>query len=125
MINELIEQLKTMSPQQQSRVLEFVRNLAKTEIKGTPGQQLLRFAGCIPSDELQLMREAIEQGCEQLYSVLQVNEVHPTRAPKRTLPACGEGWGGVINLPHKDEMCCMSMSEGEMLTLSRLRICKH
>ena len=81
------------------------------------------------------------------YSVLQVNEVHPTRAPKRTLtpfasteetslrvlyenakgvqhllmgetprpelpqrsgslPSRGEGWGGVIGVPHIDEIWC-------------------
>jgi hypothetical protein len=27
---------------------------------------LLRFAGAIPSDDLQLMPEVIEQGCEQV-----------------------------------------------------------
>ena len=50
----------------QKQVLEFVRSLVKVEIRGTPGQQLLRFAGSIPSDELQLMREAIEQDCERV-----------------------------------------------------------
>jgi hypothetical protein len=30
------------------------------------GGQLLRFAGSIPSDGLQLMREAIEQDCERI-----------------------------------------------------------
>ncbi|MGD1910860.1 MAG: hypothetical protein ACFB2X_08400 [Rivularia sp. (in: cyanobacteria)] len=65
-IDELIEQVKTMPQQQQSQVLDFARKLVKTEIKGTPGQQLLRFAGSIPADELQLMREVIEQGCEQV-----------------------------------------------------------
>lgn len=65
-IDEVIEQLKTMPQQQQSQVLEFARNLVKTEIKGTPGQQLLSFASSIPADELQLMGKAIEQGCEQV-----------------------------------------------------------
>ena len=65
-IDELIEQVKTMPQQQQSQVLDFARKLVKTEIKGTPGQQLLRYAGSIPADELQLMREVIEQGCEQV-----------------------------------------------------------
>ncbi len=27
-------------------------------------------------------------------------------ALSRTLPSRGEGWGGVINVPHIDEMCC-------------------
>lgn len=48
----------------QWQVLEFVRALVKAEVRGTPGQQLLRFAGSIPTDDLQVMREAIEQDCE-------------------------------------------------------------
>lgn len=50
----------------QRRVLEFVRTLVKFQVRGTPGQQLLRFAGSIPLDDLQLMREAIEQNCHQI-----------------------------------------------------------
>jgi hypothetical protein len=63
-IHEVIEQLKVMPEHLQWQVLEFVRSLAKAEVRGTPGQQLLRFAGSIPSDDLQLMSEAIEQDCE-------------------------------------------------------------
>ncbi|MHC5932631.1 hypothetical protein [Nostoc sp.] len=29
-------------------------------------EQLLRFAGSIPTDDIQLIREAIEQDCEQV-----------------------------------------------------------
>ena len=65
-IDEVVEQLGTMPQHLQSQVLEFARKLVKTEVKGTPGSQLLRFAGSISADDLQLMREAIEQGCEQV-----------------------------------------------------------
>lgn len=65
-INEVVEQLKVMPQPLQRQVLEFVRSLVKAEIRGTPGQQLLRFAGSIPSDDLQLMGEAIEQDCERV-----------------------------------------------------------
>jgi hypothetical protein len=63
-IDEVVEQLKAMPQPLQRQVLEFVRSLAKAEVRGTPGSQLLRFAGSIPSEDLQLMREAIEQDCE-------------------------------------------------------------
>lgn len=33
---------------------------------GTPGEQLLRFAGSIPPDDLQEIREATEQDCERV-----------------------------------------------------------
>ncbi|MDX2216022.1 MAG: hypothetical protein SFY66_22345 [Oculatellaceae cyanobacterium bins.114] len=65
-IDEVVEQLKVMPQPLQRQVLEFVRSLVKAEVRGTPGQQLLRFAGSIPSDDLQLMCEAIEQDCERV-----------------------------------------------------------
>jgi hypothetical protein len=34
--------------------------------RGVPGPQLLRFAGAISPDDLQLMRQAIEEGCERV-----------------------------------------------------------
>jgi len=65
-IDEVIEQLSIMPQHLQWQVLEFAQRLVKVEVQGTTGQQLLRFAGSIPPDDLQLMREAIEQGCEQV-----------------------------------------------------------
>ena len=65
-INEVVKQLKVMPQDLQWQVLEFARSLVKAEIQGTPGHQLLRFAGSIPADDLHLMREAIEQDCEQV-----------------------------------------------------------
>jgi hypothetical protein len=65
-IDEVIEQLRTMPQDLQWQVLVFARTLVKAQNQGTPGQQLLRFAGSIPVDDLQLMREAIEQDCEQV-----------------------------------------------------------
>ncbi|WP_346294167.1 hypothetical protein [Sphaerothrix gracilis] len=65
-VDEVVEQLKAMPQPLQRQVLEFVRLLVKAEVRGTPGPQLLRFAGSISSDDLQLMREAIEQDCERV-----------------------------------------------------------
>jgi hypothetical protein len=65
-IDEVIEQLRVMPRHLQWQVLEFVRMLVKAEVHGIPGQQLLRFAGSIPPEDLQLMREAIEQDCERV-----------------------------------------------------------
>lgn len=65
-IDEVIEQLKAMPQHLQWRVLEFAQALAKSQVRGTSGQQLLRFAGSIPPEDLQLMCEAIEQDCEQV-----------------------------------------------------------
>ena len=65
-IEEVVEQLRAMPQDLQSQVLEFARTLAKTDIQGTPGRELLRFAGSIPPEDIQLMRQAIEEGCEQV-----------------------------------------------------------
>lgn len=65
-IDEVIEQLRAMPQHSQWQVLEFARTLVKAQVRGTPGQELLRFAGSIPPDDLQLMREAIKQSCEQV-----------------------------------------------------------
>ena len=65
-IDEVIEQLRAMPQHLQWQVLEFARKLVKAEVCGTPGQQLLPFAGSIPPDDLQLMREVIEQDCERI-----------------------------------------------------------
>ena len=65
-VDKVTEQLKTLPHELQWRVLEFTRALALSTPHGVPGQQLLRFAGAVALDDVQLMREAIEQGCEQV-----------------------------------------------------------
>ena len=59
--DQVIEQLKIMPQDLQYQVLEFARNLTNSKIKGVPGKQLLRFAGSIPKEDLQLLSEAIAQ----------------------------------------------------------------
>lgn len=64
-VERVVEQLKIMPQNLQQQVLEFTLALAGST-KGVPGEQLLPFAGAIPPDDIQLMREAIEQDCEQV-----------------------------------------------------------
>ncbi|WNZ26873.1 hypothetical protein HJG54_34415 [Leptolyngbya sp. NK1-12] len=65
-IQTIVQQLEGLPQPSQQQVLEFVRSLAHSQLQGISGAQLLQFAGTIPSDDLQLMREAIEQDCEQV-----------------------------------------------------------
>ena len=67
-VDKVIEQLKFLPYELQWRVYEFARALVISVPSGLPGQQLLRFAGHIPLEDLQVMREAIEHGCEQVDS---------------------------------------------------------
>ncbi len=63
---EIENQLLQMSVEQQKQVLEFVRTLAQKKQTGVSGKSLLSFAGKIPLDELELMQQAIEEGCEKV-----------------------------------------------------------
>ncbi len=62
-LHEVIEQLQRMPQSLQQQVLEFARSLADSPVQGVPGSQLLRFAGTIPLQDVELMREAIAQDC--------------------------------------------------------------
>ena len=66
LVNKVIDQLKTLPYAMQWRVFEFIRALAVSVPRGVPGSQLLRFSGTISVDDLQLIREAIQEGCEQV-----------------------------------------------------------
>lgn len=61
LVDKVVDQLKTLPYEMQWRVFEFTRALAMSVPRGVPGPQLLRFAGAISLDDLQLMRQAIEE----------------------------------------------------------------
>jgi hypothetical protein len=65
-VEKVIEQMKNLPQELQWRVLEFTRALAVSTPQGISGNQLLRFAGSIPKADVKAMKEAIEQGCEQV-----------------------------------------------------------
>lgn len=64
--SELLEQFQSLPHEFQRRVLEFAQALALSMPKGAPGERLLRFAGTIPADDLQVMSQVIEAGCERI-----------------------------------------------------------
>jgi len=65
-IEKVVEQLQGLPYELQWRVLEFARALALTTPRGVPGRELLPFAGAVPIGEVELIRQAIEQGCERV-----------------------------------------------------------
>ncbi len=67
-VTQVAEQLETLPYSLQSQVLLFVETLRAAVQSGVPGKRLLRFVGAIPLNDLQLMEEAIEAGCEQVDS---------------------------------------------------------
>ena len=61
--DNLIAQLDKLPHDLQLRVLDFAKTLAP---KGVEGKSLLRFEGAIAGDDLRLMSQAIEEGCEKV-----------------------------------------------------------
>lgn len=66
LINEIVSHLHSLPYTLQRKVLEFTRALVRSVPRGVPGNQLLRFAGTIPRDDVMRMRRAIEEGCERI-----------------------------------------------------------
>ncbi len=67
-VDEIIKKLKTLPNHLQRQVLLFVDALQISSTRGKSGQQLLEFAGSISVDDLNTMRQAIDQLCEQVDS---------------------------------------------------------
>ena len=66
--DRLVDEIKSLAPELQQRVLEFAQALAISKHRGLPGRQLLQFAGDLTPEDAQLMRDAIEKGCEKIDS---------------------------------------------------------
>ena len=62
--DEIIEQIDLLQAPQQRRVLDFARGLRTPA--GTPGHELVRFAGAINPVDLDSMSQAIQEGCEKV-----------------------------------------------------------
>ena len=65
-IQQIIKQLSSLPPDLQKKIYDFTVELSHSRPKGTPGTDLLQFAGTIESDDIEMMKQAIEGGCEQV-----------------------------------------------------------
>ncbi len=63
---ELLMHLKQLGTEEQRQVLDFARTLANSRRCGTSGESLLRFGGAISATDLEIIAEAIQEGCEQV-----------------------------------------------------------
>jgi len=63
---EILQELARLSAEEQGRVLELARTLARRGARGVRGGDLLQFAGAIAPDDLSAMTKAIEDGCESV-----------------------------------------------------------
>ena len=65
-INEIMKKIKSLPDNLQRQVLIFVDALQISSMRGTPGKRLQKFAGTISTDDLNVMKQSIETGCEQV-----------------------------------------------------------
>lgn len=65
-IQEITKRLKTFSLEQQRQVLDFMLELSGEPHKQYPGKNLLQFVGTISKEDLEIMKQTIEEGCEQV-----------------------------------------------------------
>ena len=65
-LNEITKKIMALPDNLQRQVLIFVDALQVSSMRGTPGKLLLEFVDTISPDDLSLMRQAIESGCEQV-----------------------------------------------------------
>jgi hypothetical protein len=63
---ELAERLSALGPDQRRLVLDYARALGESPIRGVPGTALKRFAGTISAEDAREIKEAIEEGCENV-----------------------------------------------------------
>ncbi len=60
---ELLEQIEKLTPMQQKQVLDFALELTDELSKRYPGEKLLKLVGTISKEDLEIMKQTIEEGC--------------------------------------------------------------
>ena len=65
-IQEIVDRLGKLSPGQQRQVLDFTLELSGEVPKGIPLQELLEFVGLFPPEDLEEIKQAIEEDCRQV-----------------------------------------------------------
>jgi hypothetical protein len=59
---QIVLQVEQFSPEQQQRVLDFVRSLKRPV--GRSGKDVLHLAGGIDPEDLEIMRQVADEECE-------------------------------------------------------------
>ena len=65
-IQEIIQRLDKLTPGQQKQILNSVLSFLGEPIRGIPGKELLKFVGTISREDLEIMKQAIEEDCERI-----------------------------------------------------------
>jgi hypothetical protein len=62
----LLREVEQLAPPLQRKVVDFAHSLAEGRPRGTPGRDLLKFAGILNPEEAKEMMDAIQEGCERI-----------------------------------------------------------
>lgn len=62
-IEEIVERLDKLTPWEQKQILNSVLSFLGVPIRGTPGKELLKFVGMFPPEDLEQIKQAIEEDC--------------------------------------------------------------
>lgn len=63
---EIIDRLDKLTPVQQKQILNSVLSLLGEPVRGTSGRELLKLVGTISKEDLEIMKQAIEEGCGRI-----------------------------------------------------------
>ena len=66
MKTEISEKLDMLLAEDQRRVLDFARALAERKTRGVRGRDLLPFTQGFSKEDLEVMRQAVEEDCERV-----------------------------------------------------------
>jgi hypothetical protein len=64
--DELLKEMEQLPPAMQRRVLDYARAMAESTPQGTPGRDLLKFAGIMTPTEADEFLRSIEEDCERV-----------------------------------------------------------
>jgi hypothetical protein len=63
---ELLERMDKLTPTMQKHVVEYAKSLVESSPQGTPGSELMKFAGIMTPEEAKEFLQAIEEDCERI-----------------------------------------------------------
>ena len=62
-IQEIVERLDKLTPGQQKQILNTILSFLGEPIRGASGKELLKFVGLFPPEDLEQIKQAIEEDC--------------------------------------------------------------
>ncbi len=68
-IQEIVERLDKLTPVQQKQILNSVLSFLGEPVRGTSGKELLKFVGLFPPEDLEEIKQAIEEDCGRVDKV--------------------------------------------------------